>query len=336
VWLWAGGQILLSAALVCGCWYFWYKDKTFHEEIQMNTCVDHVDWEGVLKVARYHEGEPTRMMVTLRNLALFKLGRAGNEMYTYRDGAKEPAASFDMRMAQLSGKNLYLHYGLPNYCYRWCLEDGVEYGWRIEHLRYMVRCALLNGEHEVAQKYIDMLKQTKYYADWARHYEQIAEAGTIDSDKELGSIIRLMKGIDILGSDQSLVELFLINIQAYRETDDPVCAELVLISAMQLKDIPAFWRAFFQYANICERLGSSTSMPRYFQEAAYLYGNLEHDVDISRMPFDKGIRDSYAAFMQMAQRYGNMSEAQLKDVMYPRFGDTFYYNYFLMRNLKSY
>jgi hypothetical protein len=77
-------------------------------------------------------------------------------------------------------------------------------------------------------------------------------------------------------------------------------------------------------------------MPRYFQEAAYLYGNLEHDVDISRMPFDKGIRDSYAAFMQMAQRYGNMSEAQLKDVMYPRFGDTFYYNYFLMRNLKSY
>ena len=337
VWLWGGGQLLLTAAIVFGCWHFWYKDKTFHEEIEMNICVDNIDWEGVLTVARHHEGEPTRMMVTLRNLALFKLGRAGEEMYTYRDGSKEPAASFELRMAQLSGKNLYLHYGLPNYCYRWCLEDGVEYGWRVEHLRYMVRCALLNGEHEVAQKYIDLLKQTKYYADWASHYEQLAQqpmAQGIDADKELGPIRRLMKGVNLLGSDQSLVELFLINVQAYRETDDPVCAELVLISAMQLKDIPAFWRAFFQYANVCARSGGR--MPRHFQEAAYLYGHLEREVDISGMPFNNGIRESYAAFMQMAQRYGNMSEAQMKDMLYPRFGNTFYYNYFLMRNMKTY
>ena len=67
-----------------------------------------------------------------------------------------------------------------------------------------------------------------------------------------------------------------------------------------------------------------------------MYGNLEHNVDISHMPFDQSVRDSYAAFMQLAQQCQGMSEERMKEVFYPRFGGTFYYNYFLMRGLKSY
>lgn len=333
--LWGGTQLLLTAAIAAGTWHFWYKDTTFHEELQMNACVEQQDWEGVLAIARSHEGEPTRMMVTLKNLALFKLGRAGNEMYNYRDGARQPAASFELRMAQLSGKNLYLYYGLPNYCYRWCLEDGVEYGWRVEHLKNMTLCSILNQEHTVAKKYIDLLKQTKYYGEWAERYEPLTQPVAqkkVDSDPALGPIRRLMNGIDILGSDQSLVELFLLNIHAYRKTDDLVCAELVLLSALQLKDIPAFWRAFNQYALLMK----DRHIPRHYQEAAYLYGHLENTVDISRMPFDESVRQSYEAFMKLAQQCQNMSEERMKDVFYPRFGNTFYYNYFLMRNMKSY
>lgn len=327
---------LIIAVAVWSCWQWWYKDVTFHEEIRMNSCVDKSDWEGVLKIARQHDGEPTRMMVVFKNLALFKLGRAGNEMYAYPDGAKAPKADFEVRMVQMGGKNLYLHYGLPNYCYRWCLEDGVEFGWRADYLKYLVRCSLLNGEWKVAQKYIDLLKQTKYYREWAEHYEQLATsnvAKAVAEDPELGPIRRLMfDGDDRLGSDQSLIELFMLNIQAYRVTDDPVCAELVLLAALQLKDIATFWRAFNQYA----LLKKDGFIPRYFQEAAFLYGNLEQKVDISRMPFDPSIPASYQAFMQAAQQYAGKSEEQLKELLRVRFGDTFYYNYFLMRNMKTY
>jgi len=327
---------VIAVSAVWSCWNWWYKDETFHEEIRMNSCVDKSDWEGVLKIARQHEGEPTRMMVVFKNLALFKQGRAGNEMYAYPDGAKAPKADFDLRMAQMGGKNLYLHYGVPNYCYRWCLEDGVEFGWRADHLKYLVRCSLLNGEWQVALKYIDLLKQTKYYREWAEHYEQLATpnvAKAVAEDPELGPIRRLMfDGDDRLGSDQSLIELFMLNLQAYRVTDDPVCAELALISAVQLKDIATFWRAFNQYA----LLKKDGFIPRYFQEAAFLYGNLEHNVDISHMPFDPSIPANYQAFMQAAQQYAGRSEEQLKELLRVRFGDTFYYNYFLMRNMKTY
>lgn len=334
-WMRLSVQLILTAAIAWGCQHWWFKDKTFHEEIRMNACVDENDWEGVVSIVREHEGEPTRMIVMYKNLALFKLGRAGNEMYNYPDGSKKPAVDFELRMAQLGGKNIYLHYGLPNYCYRWCLEDGVEYGWRVEYLKFLTRCSLLNGEWVAARKYIDLLKQTKYHREWAERYEQLATAdgiAKVAQHPEFAPIRRLMGGDDQLGSDQALIEMFLLNMQAYRVTDDPVCAELCLLSAMQTKNIPTFWRAFNQYV----QLKTDGIIPRHFQEAAFLYGNLEHNVDISHMPFDPSIPASYQAFMQMAQQYHGMSEEQLKRIMAPSFGNTFYYNYFLIRGLKTY
>lgn len=141
-----------------------------------------------------------------------------------------------------------------------------------------------------------------------------------------------MSPADILGSDQALIELFLLNLQAHRITQDPVCAELILLSALQLKDISTFWRAFNQYA----MLKKNGRIPRHFQEAAFLYGNLEHNVDISHMPFDPSIPASYQAFMQAAQQCQGMTEEQMKVALRSRFGNTFYYNYFLMRNMKTY
>ena len=89
---------------------------------------------------------------------------------------------------------------------------------------------------------------------------------------------------------------------------------------------------------IMHAVGISTAerMPTHFQEAAYLYGQLEHQVDISHMPFDKEVVQSYNDFMAFAQQCQGMSEAQMREVFYPRFGNTFYYEYFLVRGQKLY
>ena len=77
-------------------------------------------------------------------------------------------------------------------------------------------------------------------------------------------------------------------------------------------------------------------MPTHYQEAAYLYGHLEHQIDISHMPFDEGVKQNYAAFMELAQKCAGMTEEQMRPIFYPRFGHTFYYDYFLVRNQKLY
>jgi hypothetical protein len=54
------------------------------------------------------------------------------------------------------------------------------------------------------------------------------------------------------------------------------------------------------------------------------------------MPFDESVVRSYNEFMDMAQKCAGMTEAQMRDAFYPRFGQTFYYEYFLIRNQKLY
>jgi len=276
---------------------------------------------------------PTRLMILYKYLSLFKMGRAGDEMYNLPDNDQRPNFCGSIPMVQQGGPTIYLHYGIQNFCFRWCVEDGVEFNWRVKHLRYMVRCALLSHEWQAAQKYIDLLRHTCHHGGWAERYAAlVGHPERVAEDPELGPITHVMGTHDTLASDQSMLENFLLAQLASLETNDPVGADLALMAAVQLKSIPAFWRAFFQYA----ALHQGKAMPRHYQEAALMYGNLEHTVDISRMPFDKSVTDNYQAFMAFAQQCQGMTNQQMQLAFKPRFGNTFFYNYFLLRDLKTY
>jgi hypothetical protein len=334
--VWAGGHIVLMVGLVwCVC-HFWYTDYNFHKELRMQRCMENADWEGMIAEARDQQDEPTRAIVMMRNLALFRLGRQGDEMYHFPAGAKQSDTPVPLNMTQVVGKSIYYNYGQLNFCYRWCLEDGVEMGWRVEYMKYLVRCAMVNGEERVARKYINMLRHTRYYREWAERQEALLDADkhghTLTEDKDFSPIFHLMRYDDELASDNAMVEFFLMHKFARTYSEDSLCREQSLLSAMWTKDIQTFWSQFFPYASSHPKV----HMPRHFQEAAYLYGHLENEVDVSRMPFDEQVVNDYKEFMAMAQQYHGMSEEQLKKVMYPRFGKTFYFEYFLIRNQKLY
>lgn len=334
-WTMWSSQIALVALTILATWHFWYKDRNFHHEIVMQHCIDRKDWEGVLAEYRNMEDdeEPTRMMWMMKNLALTRLGRAGDEMFRYKNGDAHSNAPFDVRLTQIGGKQIYYNYGKINFCYRWCLEDGVEYGWRVDFLKYMLKCSILNGEMEAAQKYIDILKQTKYYAGYAQEYEKfVNDPRLVAKNSEFSTIRHYMNSADVLTSDNTLVEIYLLNEFSNEDNNDPLFQEQTLLAALQQKDIQMFWPRFFHYA----QLHQGQRMPTHYQEAAYLYGHLEHDVDISHMPFDDEVKANYEGFMALAQQNAGLTEEQLKPIMYPQYGGTFYYEYFLIRNQKSY
>ena len=331
--VWGACQLVLLGVLVWGVSRYWYRDYNFHKELRMVRCMENSDWEGILSEAAYVEEEPTRAIVMMKNLALFRLGQQGDKMYHYKTGAKACETPIHVSMTQVVGRSIYYHYGLLNYCYRWCLEDGVEMGWRAEYLKYLTLCSLLNGEDRVASKYLDLLSHTRYHSAWADSYRQfLGHPEKLRADKRFEPIFHLMTSGDLLGSDNTLVEKFLMTQFVNTNSDDKLYQEQALIAALWMKDIQMFWPRFFQYAqsHVGER------MPTHFQEAAYLYGQLEHQVDISHMPFDKEVVQSYNDFMAFAQQCQGMSEAQMREVFYPRFGNTFYYEYFLVRGQKLY
>ncbi|MBR1934310.1 MAG: hypothetical protein IJ841_11605 [Prevotella sp.] len=201
---------VLVAAAVCVA-VFWQKDDNFHRELSMSRSMERQDWPQLLRTAKATKGEPTRAICLMKNLALYRLGRPAEEMLSYPEGAHRPDAPFSIRLVHTVGKMLYLQYGLPNYCYRWCMEDGVEFGWTVERLKLMAKCSLLNGEHVAAQRYLNMLKKTDFHRAWARKYERyLHDHRLMEQDTELRAIRPLMRADNFLTADQSQLELFLI------------------------------------------------------------------------------------------------------------------------------
>ncbi len=344
--------LLLVALGIVGVSQVWYRDANFHKELAMNRAVEDLDWERVLTIARDGSSgvKPTRQMVLYKNLALFRLGRAGDEMFTYPEGATPQNAPWKVRITQVGGKLIYYHYGKENFCYRWCMEDGVEFGWKAETLKFMARTSMLNHEWAAARKYLDLLKKTTFHRQWAERYERFldtpdafdldkleasAKAGKplLDEQgmKEFAPILHMMTYPDRLDGDNTLVEMYLLQTFAKGNGDDPLFQEMTLICALIMKDIDLFWPRFMKFAT----MNPERHMPRHYQEAAYLYGHLENKVDISRMPFDQEVRDTYERFMRFNEQCGPMTEEQKAVAFYPQFGDTFYYFYFLVRNQKT-
>ena len=342
---------LLFAAII-GVSAAWYKDENFQKELAMNRAIEELNWERALTYARDGSSgiKPTRQIVMYKNLALFRLGRAGNEMFNYPEGATQQNAPWKVRMTQIGAKLIYYHYGKENFCYRWCMEDGVEFGWKVETLKFMARTSMLNREWAVARKYLNLLKKTTFHRAWAERYEKYlatpdafdlekleasAKAGKplLDEQgmKEFAPILHMMTYPDRLDGDNSLVEMYLIQTFGKGNGDDPLFQEMTLIGSLYMKDIDLFWPRFMKYAST----NPDVHMPRHYQEAAYLYGHLENKVDISHMPFDQEVRDSYERFMKFNEQCGPMTEEQKAVAFYPQFGNTFYYFYFLVRNQKT-
>lgn len=190
---------------------FWYADDNFHRELAMRRCIDRQQWQQLLREAGGAKGEPTRAMCLMQNLALFRLGRQGDEARQYPQGSKLPAAPFKTRLVHTVGKALYLEYGLPNYCYRWCMEDGVEYGWTVEKLKLMTLCSLLNGEFVAAQRFLNLLKKTDFQRRWAvARQDYPFRPQLFTNDAALKPILPLLRTDNFLTSDQSQLEHFLI------------------------------------------------------------------------------------------------------------------------------
>ncbi len=322
-WIVLGTQVLLVAGLAWGVSHFWYKDENFHHELKMQRCIEQNDWQGVVAEGALQQDEPTRAIVMMRNLALSRLGRQANEMYLYKNGSKRYEAPFDMRLMLCVGPLMYYQYGMLNYCNRLSTEMGVEFGWRVSNLKLLAKCTILNKEDSEARKYLNILKHTTFYADWAEKAREM---------EELKTVAHMMHYPNMLTSDGGNIEKFLMNrLAECTYADDPYFLEQTLLASLYTKDMGQFWYHFQDYSN----LHPKDPMPRYFQEAAYLYGKLEGRPYIDQMPFDQSVKQSFESFMQAAERFDDT------DVEYAREGlkafcHTYYYDYYLMRELPEY
>ena len=178
------------------------------------------------------------------------------------------------------------------------------------------------------------MKQTVFYKDWAEHAKALLDhQDLIAKDSELEPITHMLHYDNVLTGDQGYTEKFLMRQLARSNyTDDPVFQEQTLLATLWTKDVNRFWHHFNNYI----KLHPQGPVPRYYQEAAYLYGKLEDRQDLDKMPFDAGVKDSFERFAKMMSDYNGQEVSVAREDLYPFFVDTYYYDYYTMSNLPEY
>lgn len=332
-------NVACIAAIGYGIYCAHFDDYNYHGELRMYRAVDESRWGDALEIMVDNPGHSTREMVLFKNLALTNQGTIGANMFKYDNQSIIPAAfdSIHVHMVQTNAPLLYYYYGRCNFATRWCIENSVEYGFTVDIYKILTRCALISGEPDVARKYINILKKTTFYKKWAEQYEPfVNDTSLLRKSDEFKNMIEYHDHFkSVLDGDEGLVELYLLNYFSNTQNkDSELLNETTLAFALISKDIQRFWPRFFLYAT----LHRGEPMPKHYQEAAFLYGNLEHEVDISTMPFDRDIVDRYASFQQLSQSLiaQGMTVDQVGEAMKASYGDTFWWFYFFCRDIKSY
>ena len=326
-------QAVLLAVIVVGVKYFWYKDDNFHHELRMEHCIENVDWEGVLEEGKKQQNEPTRAIVMMHNLALSRLGRQCDEMYNFNKGSNRINTKLPIYMFKIAGRLIYYQYGVINEVHRMCMEDGVNWGWNVEVLQYMARAAILGNEPQVARKYLNLLRQTCYYGDWADHMEELLNSrDLLERDRETGPITHMMQYPDIQSKGDGYVEKNLMVMLSKTDSEDPFFQEQAVLAAMWTRNSSDFWPRFDQYLG----LNPGRPIPRIMQEAAYFFGTLEQQPFIDQLPIDQSVKDSFEAFMTPMEECQGKPSAQLRSWLFQNYGNTYYFEYFFLRNITYY
>ena len=228
--------VALLACLLFGLRY-WYNDDNFRIENKQNLAMWEGDWKAVVEYASETE-LPTRQIVVNKNMAMLRVGLGKKGFFGAGDNAVLPNPPMVVKMQHVSGYDTYFYYGKMNYCYRWCMENSVEYGWRPEYLKNAVRSMIATGEYKLAKRYIRILKHTLFHDEWAERMEQLIEnPQKIAEDKEFKLPVQFYNYNDILTSEESIEEFVMSNVNAAARAEE---LNMLMFKAITEGDVESF------------------------------------------------------------------------------------------------
>lgn len=307
-------------------------DENLRQEIRMEQALEENDFQKVTEYAREQNCSPTRLICLFTDISLLRLGRSGDEMFTYPVAATiyhstRPATA----MRDVGGRMLDYLFGRINDSYRWCMEDMVEYGSKVEYLKQMVRCSLFNGETELARKYNNILAKTLFHRDWAKKYQRfIDDPKLIVKEPEFKDLAPLNAYNDNIGGDGGgYIETYLLYTLSNMAGGPPQLVELSLMTNLIQKNIDEFWPRFMLYARNNKRL------PVHYQEAAILFSALEGKVDYRQFQIEPRVEERFKQFFTLAQRCAGNSDETNAEIFRDDFGNTYWYYYFFIKGLKT-
>ena len=239
-------------------------DKKKYDLIEYDHLVRVGDWNAIIKKAEKQMPD-LPMSVSATNLALAKTNQLGDRAFDFFQRGTEgllPRFERNFATAQLTGE-IYFNLGLVNTAQRFAFEamEAIpNYNKSARVVKRLAETNLINGQYEVARKYLKILEKTVFYRPWAqRMMAMLGDENAINRHPLYGMLRQYRLHDDFLFSERELDkicgQLFIHNQQ------NQMAAQYLLMMPLLDGDVSRFMN-YVQYVQ--NRIAYN---PRHCQEA---------------------------------------------------------------------
>jgi hypothetical protein len=320
-WNW---RTIVAGTLVVVCMAGWMIKNVYDRKTEiwlgMDYCVQHSDWNGALKLSSDYPGT-NRLVMYFTNLALYKTGRMGDQMFHYpQAGISGLWLKWERNgISPFYGGEIFYQLAYISEAYRWAFEAMVAKGPNPRCLKRLALTSLINGDIPLAGKYLKVLDQTLFYSKWARHYlHYVDNPELISKDKEIADKIHFQVHTDFMSSrDEYDIRLHQL---IENHPDNRMAFEYIMASFLLEKDLNGF------AANIhrIKELGYK-SIPVHYEEAILAYMSYtDRNIVPEGYSISNATRNLFNDYAKMFYSVGSNSENAAR-AMYGKFGKTYWY-----------
>ena len=218
-------------------------DTRKYDLIEYDHLVRVNDWNSIIRKAEQQMPD-LPMSVSATNLALGMTNQLGERAFDfYQRGTQGLLPKFERNFAtsQLTGE-IYFHLGLVNTAQRLAFEamEAIpNYNKSARVVKRLAETNLINGQYEVARKYLQMLEKTIFYRPWAqRTMAMLGDEKAINAHPLYGTLRQYRLQEDLLFSERELDkicgQLFMHN------PLNKMAAQYLLMMPLLDKDVPRF------------------------------------------------------------------------------------------------
>ena len=241
-------------------------DADMYELIRLDYLTRNEQWDEVISRAEQHEVR-TAFWSNCVNLALSQKRMLAERQFDFYQSGGDALIMPRMRdqTSNLPSAEAFFRLGLINSAQRYMfdIQESILNGRKSGRCtKRIVECMLINGHYQTARKYIDLLKKSLFYCNWAEEAERcLGKDAMIDRHPVWGRLRQLRFKNDFLFSydeKEKIFGLLLMDNHDNKMALDYFIAQLLLNGDVQ---------GVAQYLPLAEQYGGYRYMPAGYQDA---------------------------------------------------------------------
>ncbi len=267
---WNIKNVIIGAVIIFLMSFVVYK-RAYNKMADMMLGVDHYaqqeEWEKVLRISDRYQGYNT-LVIYYNNLALYNTGKLLDRMFYYPQiGAQGLRLRWQRNLNLFFGGEVFSQLSYNNESIHWAFEALVAKGKNPRSLKKLAVGFIVNGNYDIAEKYLNILNKTLFYRKWAQqHIKYLSDTTLVKEDPEISLYKDLLVRYNFFSEVNGLNLIDLLD----NHPENKMAYEYLLASLLLDRNLDDFARVVPNLKDYGYK-----SIPLHVEEALVFYNFIE-------------------------------------------------------------